>query len=121
MVYICWHEYYTFTKKIIDGSPNKQISIRVYGDSMLPSIRSGDVVAVKKVKIYTENDIIVFEYGTEGLLVHRIVKIVGERFFCKGDNAYRVEVIHYNDIIGRVVEIKSWWWKNEFIIVDASI
>ena len=94
-------------KKIIDGSPNKQISIRVYGDSMLPSIRSGDVVAVKKVKIYTENDIIVFEYGTEGLLVHRIVKIVGERFFCKGDNAYRVEVIHYNDIIGRVVEIKS--------------
>ena len=74
---------------------------------MLPSIRSGDVVAVKKVKIYTENDIIVFEYGTEGLLVHRIVKIVGERLFCKGDNAYRVEVIHYNDIIGRVVEIKS--------------
>lgn len=50
---------------------------------MLPSIRSGDVVAVKKVKIYTENDIIVFEYGTEGLLVHRIVKIVGERFFAK--------------------------------------
>lgn len=40
-------------------------------------------------------------------MVHRIVKIVGERFFCKGDNAYRVEVIHYNDIIGRVVEIKS--------------
>lgn len=94
-------------KKIIDGSPNKQISIRVYGDSMLPSNSFWRCCGCKKVKIYTENDIIVFDNGTEGLLVHRIVKIVGERFFCKGDNAYRVEVIHYNDIIGRVVEIKS--------------
>ena len=49
---------------------------------------------------------VVYEYKTQGLLVHRIIAINDNEVWCRGDNAVRIEKIGYEDIIGKVVAIQ---------------
>ena len=79
--------------------------VNVNGISMLPELIDGDKLIVCKNEPYLIGDIIVFHYLNEGVLVHRLLKIVGEQYYCKGDNSFRLECISKSNIIGKVVNI----------------
>lgn len=83
-----------------------QADITVTGISMNPTLFEGDIVTVKRCEEYKTGDILVFTYKNEGLLIHRLLKKDG-RYFCKGDNAFRLEDIEYNEIIGKAVLVNN--------------
>ena len=83
-----------------------QAEITVMGISMNPTLFEGDKVIIKKSNEYIIGDIIVFNYKNEGILIHRLLKYDG-RYFCKGDNAFRLEDIEYNQIIGKAVLVNN--------------
>ncbi len=69
----------------------KPFRLSVAGNSMLPILHAGDSILVCRKDIYEEGDILVFFYKQNELLVHRLLKIKNGRYFCKGDNAFRLE------------------------------
>lgn len=94
-----------------------QANITVKGVSMNPTLFEGDTVTIVKFDEYKIGDILVFDYKNEGILIHRLLKLEG-RYFCKGDNAFRLEDIGYAQIIGKAVLVNNTvlpaWnkWKN---------
>ena len=77
-------------------------TISVKGISMNPTLYEGDSVTVQKAESYVIGDILVFTYKGE-LLIHRLLKIERGRYFCKGDNSFRLEDMPYEDIAGKVI------------------
>jgi len=76
----------------------------VYGGSMHPSIKVGDLAIVKHSDLIAEGDIITF--NIEGKIVtHRVVDILPEGFVTKGDanNAPALNPVRLNELIGKVV------------------
>jgi signal peptidase I len=82
------------------GNP---IEIRVTGDSMNPVLSHGEKIIVRQKEEYLPGDILVFFYKYGELLVHRLLKRQGERYYCKGDNAFRLEDFTKDRIVGAVV------------------
>lgn len=81
------------------------LNLTVSGISMLPLIQPGDIVSIATSENYEAPDILLYPYKNEGLLLHRLLK-VNNRLFCKGDNAFRLEDICAEDVIGKVVELQ---------------
>lgn len=73
---------------------------------MNPTLYEGDEIAVKPSPEYEVGDILVFSYKSDELLVHRLLKKEG-RFFCKGDNAFRLEDITAEQIFGKVISVNG--------------
>ena len=84
----------------------EQITIKVSGTSMQPTMYNGDCVTIISDKFYCIGDILVFIYKGE-LLVHRLVKIENDRFFCKGDNSFRLEDLVLENIVGKVIYLNN--------------
>ena len=82
----------------------REPEINVVGVSMNPTFFAGDVIAVRRCDEYVPGDILVFDYRDEGLLVHRLVHADGT-YWCKGDNAFRVEEVEVSRIAGKVVRV----------------
>lgn len=80
----------------------QSVEITVSGVSMNPTLREGDKILVKRAENYEAGDILVFLYKNNELLVHRILKVKGDKYYCKGDNAFRLEDITLNQIAGKV-------------------
>ena len=80
----------------------RDMTIAVTGVSMNPTMWEGDRVTVKKSDSYAVGDILVFVYKGE-LLIHRLLKIENGRYFCKGDNAFRLEDMQIDQIAGKVI------------------
>lgn len=80
------------------------VDITVAGVSMEPSLHEGDVVTVRKADSYGVGDILVFCYKSGELLIHRLLRIKDGRYFCKGDNALRLEDVEYGQIAGKVIK-----------------
>ncbi|MBQ9162094.1 MAG: HPr-rel-A system PqqD family peptide chaperone [Clostridia bacterium] len=80
------------------------VDITVTGVSMEPSLREGDVVTVRRADSYDVGDILVFRYKSGELLIHRLLLINDGRYFCKGDNALRLEDVEYGQIAGKVIK-----------------
>lgn len=99
----------------------KEFTFRIKGDSMLPILKEGDVVnvIVCQEKDYKVGDILVFPYKKEGFIIHRLLRMTNGRYFCKGDNAFRLEDISGQDIIGRVNLLNDNHNNQEF--VDDSL
>lgn len=74
----------------------------VMGISMYPYIRQGDLVLIKPDD-YKISDILVFNYLDEGMLIHRLLKMRNDMYYCKGDNTFRLEQVRKSDVIGKVV------------------
>ena len=74
---------------------------------MEPALIEGDKVTVCSQSQYEIGDILVFSYKDNDLIIHRLLKIENDRYFCKGDNSYRLEDITYDQIIGRVEYIND--------------
>ena len=80
----------------------RDMTIAVTGVSMNPTMWEGDRVTLQKSDAYTIGDVLVFVYKGE-LLIHRLLKIENGRYFCKGDNAFRLEDMAIDQIAGKVV------------------
>jgi PqqD family protein of HPr-rel-A system len=81
----------------------EQAEISVAGVSMNPNLFDGDRITVSPCKNYVPGDILIFNYKQEGILVHRLLYIKGEKYFCKGDNSFRLEDINKEQIVGKVI------------------
>ena len=81
----------------------KPFELIVSGTSMLPVLREGDTVQICGKEEYEAGDILVFLYKENEVLVHRLLKIEEGRYFCKGDNSFRLEDIAKEQIIGVVI------------------
>ncbi len=85
---------------------------------MNPTLAAGDVVTVC-TGTYLPGDILVFFYKEGFLLIHRLLYIKNGRYFCKGDNALRVEDLTEDKIVGKAVAVNGFplspWpkWKIE--------
>ena len=73
---------------------------------MEPTLIEGDLITIIKSDNYTIGDILVFDYKNEGLLVHRLLK-TSNRYFCKGDNSFRLEDMPAENIIGKVTAVNG--------------
>ncbi|MFR5073747.1 MAG: S24/S26 family peptidase, partial [Bianqueaceae bacterium] len=80
----------------------KAFTVSVSGSSMEPVLYEGEHVEVLPQVAYEVGDILVYYYKQEGLLVHRLLKIQDNRYFCKGDNALRLEDVEREAIVGAV-------------------
>jgi len=80
--------------------------ISVTGGSMSPSLKNGDCVAVRREDAYLPGDIVVFRQNG-GLTVHRLLWQAGGRAVCKGDSNLFREEVSAEDILGKVIEIRS--------------
>lgn len=81
----------------------KTFELRISGTSMKPILHEGDTITVCRKDKYMIGDIIVFLYKNNNLLVHRLLKIQNGRYFCKGDNSFRLEDIYIEHIVGAVI------------------
>lgn len=93
--------------------------LTVNGFSMHPTLYEGDCITIVACNFYDIGDILVYNYKNEGILVHRLLK-KDKRYYCKGDNAFRMEDIEPDQIIGKVISVNSLaiepWpaWKIQF-------
>jgi signal peptidase I len=92
-------------KKLIEirRKSYRPFEITVQGVSMLPVLKHGDVITIQKQDNYRIGDILVFTYKSNELLVHRLLMIKNNKYYCKGDNALRLEDIKHEQIVGKVL------------------
>lgn len=81
----------------------KPFELTVDGVSMLPVLHPGDSITICAKDEYSVGDIVVFFYKNDELLVHRLLKIDKGRYFCKGDNSFRLEDVDSSALIGSVL------------------
>lgn len=103
MIHIHLHDLFEkITKEIQIG---KIITIKVYGNSMYPTIKSNTTVKVIKLDFndYKINDIIIFRCDNM-IIAHRIVYLDREWVTTKGDNVLLCDnKIKRSDILGKVL------------------
>ena len=85
----------------------REIDVSVVGISMNPTFQENDIITIKKFDDYDIGDILVFTYKSDELLVHRLLKKSDNRYFCKGDNSFRLEDIAKEHIIGKVIRLND--------------
>lgn len=78
-------------------------TLTIGGVSMMPVLRHGQTVTVFRPEHYAVGDVLVYEYKNEGLLAHRLLKIENGRYFCKGDNSFRLEDVTAVQILGKII------------------
>lgn len=99
----------------------KTFKLTVSGTSMLPILQPGEIIQVCAKDTYVVGNILVFVYKKKSLLVHRLLKIEGGRYFCKGDNSFRLEDIEKSNIIGAVILESDRNSSAEFISASYAI
>lgn len=109
----------TFLKLQLMSKGSVEISIA--GNSMNPVLNDGDCIRIEHRDSYAIGDILVFSYKKQGLLVHRLLQIKEEKYFCKGDNSMRLEDITEDQIIGAVIMDEDKNNTNEFIKASLQI
>lgn len=65
------------------------LEIKVGGISMLPLICPDDTVVVNRSNEYNCGDVILFLYNDNHILIHRLLRIDGDNYICKGDNSFQ--------------------------------
>lgn len=100
----------TLLEKILfsHARSGRSVDIMVEGTSMNPTLHADDVVTLVSCEDYEVGDILVFIYKQEGLLIHRLLDKRDGQYFCKGDNAFRLEDITKNQIVGKVTAVNGF-------------
>lgn len=83
---------------------------KIKGESMLPTLRSGDIVMTSNLVEINRNDIVVFNDATYGMVVKRVRSIKKNYFKVKSDNLKTdspvCSTLHPNrNIIGKIISI----------------
>lgn len=88
-------------------SEGKQVTIRAKGNSMLPFIRGGaDSVVLEKKEAYVVGDIVLAEIRPRQFVLHRFLKLEGDRMILMGDgNLSGTEECTRDKVLGRAVTI----------------
>ena len=81
--------------------------VEVHGISMNPTLYEGDRVLVQRMPAYDPGDILVYDYGDEGLLIHRFLHLEHGLYHCRGDNTVRIERISPKRIMGKVISFED--------------
>ena len=77
----------------------------VQSGSMSPALHTGDVVVVKPVSQYHQNDIITFNSNQNFTITHRIIQVNNQSYTTKGDanSVSDQEVVNSSQILGKVI------------------
>lgn len=94
----------------------KQI-VSVTGNSMYPAILQNDKVFISRKDDYAVGAILVYAYRSEQYLIHRLLRCINNRYYCKGDNSFRLEDVEKQDILGQV----EFVLRNNQIIVPKKV
>ena len=83
---------------------------KIKGESMLPTLHSGDIVMTSNLVEINRNDIVVFNDATYGTVVKRVRSIKKNHFKVKSDNLKTdspvCSTLHPNrNIIGKIISI----------------
>ncbi len=81
---------------ILQSKRKQPFKLTIEGTSMLPVLHPGNCISICAKEDYIVGDILVFFYKNDTLLVHRLLKIENGRYFCKGDNSFRLEDVEKN-------------------------
>ena len=95
-----------FPNVIEDLNKGESVTIPVKGFSMLPYIRGmRDWVELKKMDSYGVGDIVLFRHVNR-YVMHRIIRIDGQRIIIQGDGVARnVEIVSQEAIFGKAIHI----------------
>ena len=99
-----------------------QVPIPVKGVSMRPFLRDGNFVYVNlpgdRIR---KGDILLFQRSNGQYVLHRVMKIQGERLWMQGDSQLQKEIIHIHQVRARAVSARIQgeiiterdprWWK----------
>lgn len=89
----------------------KSIKFRTKGHSMIPVILQGDIITISPYGKGTpvQGDIVAYiNPETQGLIVHRLIKIARSAFVAKGDNCRHKDAVYgTNLILGYVQQINK--------------
>ena len=100
-----------------------QAEIAVTGRSMEPTLEEHDLIKIIPREEYVPGDILVFVYKNNEILVHRLLK-ADTRYYCKGDNSFRLEDIRKEQILGKVETINGRAvpiWNEELITLSYAV
>tara|TARA_B100000035_G_scaffold219472_1_gene188300 strand:- start:650 stop:919 length:270 start_codon:yes stop_codon:yes gene_type:complete len=83
---------------------------KIKGESMLPTLQSGDIVMTSNLVEIKRNDIVVFNDATYGTVVKRVRSIKKNYFKVKSDNLKTgspvCSTLHPNrNLIGKIISI----------------
>lgn len=83
------------------------VTLTAKGDSMIPFIQGGrDMVVLRKPEMLSVGDIVLASVDDGGYVLHRIMRIEGERVLLMGDgNIRQTEQCTLGDITGKVTHI----------------
>lgn len=97
----------TFESVLIDVLGAGHVArFRATGNSMYPTIRSGDCLHLAQSSQLSAGDVVLVR-AKRGLTAHRIVAITEDGFLIRGDNALTNDpVVLHEDVIGRVTAIE---------------
>ena len=84
---------------------------------MYPAILQNDKVFISKKDDYDAGAILVYVYRSEQYLIHRLLRCINNRYYCKGDNSFRLEKVEKQDVLGQVEFIL----RNNHIIIPKYV
>lgn len=76
----------------------------VQSGSMSPTINTGDLIVIKPVHQYYPDDIITFNSNQNFTTTHRLIRVVNQSYFTKGDanTTEDQEIINSSQVLGKV-------------------
>lgn len=87
----------------LQSTSGEPFPVLVEGVSMNPTLWEGDTVLAVRQPDYEPGDILVFDYGKEGILIHRLLIVAHGLYHMRGDNAVRIERVSLKRIYGKVI------------------
>jgi signal peptidase I len=86
----------------------KGVRFSANGKSMEPIIRSGDFITISPIsEQLNQGDIVAVVSKDFRLIIHRIVAIVNDLYYIKGDNLYNIDgVFSRGEILGIITKIE---------------
>ena len=78
---------------------------QIQSGSMMPEIKTGEIVVLLNSNNYKENDIITYQVNNSYFVTHRIVRITQEGYITKGDfnNTEDEIIVKEENIQGKVI------------------
>ena len=79
------------------------LSVRVSGESMLPTLQHDDLLIANKIRDYKKGDIVIIEGEKDYLIIKRVVATEGDRVCCNADGFVHINDEIYEDKFGKAV------------------
>ena len=77
------------------------LSVRVSGESMLPTLQHDDLLIANKVRDYKKGDIVIIEGEKDYLIIKRVIATEGETVCCNADGFVYINGTKYEDKFGK--------------------